>query len=131
VTTPRDAHAPTADDYGRPDISIALEAAVPLHILLMRDWPETRRINEAQWAAGVIAERGDVLQYGGKPGAAAAAFNALAKGLAVAAFAPGGVTFAGLHWCVDHSVCTGETPAPALPIPLPRRRPVVDVELPA
>lgn len=114
----------------RPDIIIALEAAVPLHILLMRDWPETRRINEAHWASDVIAERGDLLQYGGKRGAAAAAFNALAKGLAIGAFAPGGVTFAGHHWCTDHAVCLGATPAPPLPAPL-KRRPVVDLELPA
>jgi hypothetical protein len=89
-----------------PDVLIiALEAAVPLHIAIMRDWPARHRINEAQWAAGVIAEKGDVLMFGGKRGEAANAFNALAKGLAAAAYQPGGVTCAGRHWCVNHEVC--------------------------
>ena len=114
----------------RHDLLIALEAAVPLHILLMRGWSEKRRMNDAHWAAGVIAERGDVLQYGGKRGAAADAFNALAKGLAVAAYAPGGVTFAGQHWCTDHAVCTGEKAAPSLPA-MTNHRLMVDLELPA
>jgi hypothetical protein len=32
-------------------------------------------------------------------------FNELAKGLACAASQPGGVTFAGLHWCAGHGAC--------------------------
>lgn len=32
-------------------------------------------------------------------------FNFLAKGLACAAFQPGGITFAGLHWCACHREC--------------------------
>lgn len=32
-------------------------------------------------------------------------FNHLARGLAVLAFQPGGVTFAGMHWCADHAEC--------------------------
>lgn len=104
---------------------IALDAAVPLHVLLMRDWPEHRRINEARWAAQVVAAKGDVLQFGGR--GAAHAFNALAKGLAVAAYAPGGVTFSGRHWCVDHTVCLrADEPAP----PASARRSVVDLEMP-
>lgn len=27
------------------------------------------------------------------------------RGLALLSFAPGGVTFAGLHWCPDHAAC--------------------------
>ncbi len=80
----------------------ALQAAVPLHMAEMRDWSEKRRNNEGHFAAQVIAAKGDVLQFGGsKKGQAAHAFNWLARGLAVAAFQPGGVTFAGLHWCVE------------------------------
>lgn len=45
-----------------------------------------------------IVERGDVLMYGGK--GCAEAFGALCRGLAVLAHEPGGVAFAGLHWCV-------------------------------
>lgn len=107
----------------------ALDAAVQLHILLTRDWPEHRRIDEAKRAAQVIAEKGDVIQYGGRPGETAHAFNALAKGLAAAAYAPGGVTIAGHHWCPDHAVCLRAGTAP--PSPAPKRRTVVDLELPS
>lgn len=105
----------------------ALDAAVQLHILLMKDWPEYQRIGEARRASQVIAEKGDVLQFGGR--GAAAAFAALAKGLAAAAYSPGGVIIAGHHWCPDHSVClraSTAAPAPAEP----KRRAVVDLELP-
>ena len=47
--------------------------------------------------ADVIAAHGDELQYGGRH--RPEAFNALAKALALAAFAHGGVTFCGIHWC--------------------------------
>lgn len=39
----------------------------------------------------------------------APAFNALARGLAAAAWHPSGVTFLGQHWCVGH--CTGRQEA--------------------
>lgn len=93
----------------------ALRAAVPLNILLMRDWPERLRLNEAHWAARVVSAKGDVLQFGGsRPGQAAGALNALAKGLAAAAYQPGGVTFAGLHWCTEeHAECPGAQPGAA------------------
>lgn len=32
-------------------------------------------------------------------------FNFLAKGLACLAYQPGGVTFAGQHWCANHQEC--------------------------
>lgn len=35
-------------------------------------------------------------------------FDFLARGLACAAFQPGGVDFAGMHFCTDHDVCTGK-----------------------
>jgi hypothetical protein len=42
--------------------------------------------------------------YGGKH--CAEAFNALARGLAALAYQPGGVKYAGLHWCVEeHPGC--------------------------
>lgn len=89
-----------------PDLLItALEAAVPLHIAIMRDWTDRHRVDAAYRAADVVAERGDVLMFGGGRGDAAEAFNWLAKGLAAAAYQPGGVTFAGRHWCTDHALC--------------------------
>lgn len=84
-------------------LPIALEAAVPLWILELQRMSEVERDRVRMiWAregADDIAFRGDVLQYGGgKRGDAAKAFNHLARGLAVLAFQPGGVDFAGLHF---------------------------------
>lgn len=46
--------------------------------------------------ATMVASHGDDLQYGGKN--CAATFNALAEGVAICSFAPGGVRFAGRVW---------------------------------
>jgi hypothetical protein len=84
----------TADDL----LATALAAAVPLHILEVRGRGTAWLLGEARRCAGEVASRGDVLQYGGK--GCAGAFNALARGLAVAALvADGGVTWRGQHWC--------------------------------
>jgi hypothetical protein len=62
--------------------------------------------HRAAGLAGIIAARGDLILYrGGKHGESATAFNALAEGLAIGACQPGGVTFAGQHWCTDHAAC--------------------------
>jgi hypothetical protein len=87
----------------------ALQVAVPMRIMDLRALPPGARTNQIRWwaedAAGVIAARGDILQYGGKRGKSAAAFDWLARGLAAAAFSPGGITFLGVHWCTDHLAC--------------------------
>lgn len=88
-------------------ILASLEAAVPLRIAeLLGKSPAIRGRMAAAWAANAvdeIASRGDVLQYGGgKRGEAAEVFGHLARALAAGAMVPGGVTFAGLHWCVEH-----------------------------
>lgn len=113
---------------------IALEAAVPLHIIELRDRTPEQRAAIARRAASVVASKGDVLQFGSKRrGAVAEVFNSLACGLACLAFQVGGVTFADQHWCTDHAVCTGDKPEPHPPAPLASRvpRPIVDLELPA
>ena len=86
-------------------LAITLQLAVPLHIDELRHRDDRQRITIAGRCADVIAAHGDDLQYGGKH--CAAAFNALARGLAAAAYQPGGVTFAGaLHWCTAaHEGC--------------------------
>ena len=63
-------------------------------------------------AVDEIACKGDVLMYGGKRGEAAQAFGHLARAVAVGALLPGGITFAGRHWCTDHAACrtAGATP---------------------
>lgn len=78
---------------------IALSAAVPLWIMRLKRRSEEHRVKRGHAAAQVIAEKGDVLQFGGK--GCAAAFNALAESIACLAFVSGGVTFLGDHWEVE------------------------------
>lgn len=94
-------------------LAISLEAAVPLHLMEVRELPFEARHKLAMEASDAIASRGDVLMYGGKKGAAAEVFNQLARGLAVLACQPGGVTFAGMHWCIDHDECMAAAKAAA------------------
>ena len=90
----------------RPGLLMALEAAVPLEIHRVRDWSWEWRQRTAADVGEVIAYEGDTLMYGGKSGDAARVFNRLARGLACGACQPGGVTFAGLHWCAwSHPWC--------------------------
>lgn len=84
-------------------LRVSLEAAVPLEIANVRCWSDRERLHAAKSAADVIGSKGDVLQYGGK--GCAAAFAALARGLAIGAYMPGGITFAGLHWCAAGCDC--------------------------
>lgn len=86
-----------------PALSITLETAVPLHIAELANTSTATKASIARDCADELAARGDVLQFGGR--GCAQAFNALARGLAAAAYQPGGVTFAGQHWCVNHSAC--------------------------
>jgi hypothetical protein len=91
---------------------VTLELAVPLRIAEIHERNTKVRIWEKP-AEDLIAFRSDILLYGGgKPGETAAVFNQLVRGLATAAFSPGGVTFAGLHWCTEpHAGC------PTRPVP--------------
>lgn len=80
-------------------IKITLQAAVPMWVEEFKNRPFAQLHEIAARAAEVIAEKGDVLQFGSKrKGEAANAFNALARGLAALSFVPGGVTFSGLHF---------------------------------
>lgn len=75
-------------------LAIALSAAVPLWIEQLRALPEETRLERGMRAAQIVAEKGDVIQFRSKrKGETAAAFNALAEGLACLAFTPGGVSF--------------------------------------
>ena len=106
-----------------------LQAAVPLFITELRGTSHWQRVSLAREDAAQIAAHGDALMFRSKKGETARSFNALARGLAIGAYQPGGITFAGQHWCTDHDVCTGAKPAPEPP-PEPRRRRIVDVQLP-
>jgi hypothetical protein len=84
-------------------LKISLSAAVPLWIERLRSVPWDRLEARAREAAQVVAEKGDIIQYRSKkPGETAKAFNALAEGIAILAFVPGGVTFSGLHFRARH-----------------------------
>jgi hypothetical protein len=103
----------------------SLRFAVPLWIHEVRNLPAEHRVARAVRCADVVGAKGDALQ-----------FNALAEGLAYAAYLPGGVTFAGLHWCVVEQVTSGPCDAEVdrawdeATAPPRDRRPIVDVELP-
>jgi hypothetical protein len=85
-------------------LKATLEAAVPLWIAQLRTRPWADIQARAATAAQVIAEKGDVILYKSKTkGESARAFNALAEGLAILAFAPGGVRAFGLHFEAKHA----------------------------
>lgn len=87
-------------------LPIALSAAVPLWIDELASLTTAERLAMAQECSQVIAEHGDIILYrGGKKGETAAAFNMLAKGIAIGAYQPGGITAFGQHWCVNHGEC--------------------------
>jgi|SRR6266567_384926 len=96
---------------GPPALGVALGVAVPLWIAELQTLPaSTRDSVRMQWARDAvepITSRGDALQFGSKKrGEAADVFNHLARGLAAAAFQPGGITFAGMHFEAEPVVCT-------------------------
>lgn len=89
------------DDLSTHPLAIALSCAVPLRIAEYeaRGGPSPADLDRVRGHAGLIAERADIVLYRGKKkGEAAAVFAALADGLAVMAFCPGGVRFAGSHY---------------------------------
>lgn len=83
-----------------------LAFAVPLWMDELHRIPDVYRDQVVQdWAdqaVDVAACEGDVLMYGDRKGDAARAFNHVARGIAALAYAPGGVLYAGQHWCVEH-----------------------------
>lgn len=95
-----------------------LQAMLPVAVLTALDdvneLTDPERQHLASKSADALAAHGDDLLYGGKH--CAETFTALARGLAALAHQPGGVSFAGLHWCVgsghlgtrDESPCAAE-----------------------
>jgi hypothetical protein len=80
----------------------ALAAAVPLRIaeLKERGGPSSQ---DYDWVRSVVPDllgsEGDCLMFHSRErGQTAKVFNALARGLAVMAFCPGGVRWCGEHW---------------------------------
>lgn len=84
-------------------LAISLSAFVPLAIAEMRGWTDEQRWQASRGLADTIGAKGDVLQYGGK--GCAEVWGALTRGLAIGAYQPGGITFAGQHWCAAGCDC--------------------------
>lgn len=87
-------------------IAIHVSAVVPL---LIREIEAQGGINEIHLSyisghASHLGQHGDVLQYHSK-GDTAIAMHKLCEGLAVLAFAPGGVKFAGQHFEAHPVMC--------------------------
>lgn len=81
-----------------------LQLAVPVEIINMRTWDQETRLAKAAEFGQYVAANGDDILFERK-GETAKAFAALARGLAACAYLPGGVTYMGLHWCVNHDEC--------------------------
>lgn len=99
VSAPAQRPAIERGEGAAPLLRIALEAAVPLWIAQIRSeaWPFAEIQRVAKEAAQVVAAKGDVILFkSAKRGETAAAFNALARGIACLAFVPGGVKCFGL-----------------------------------
>jgi len=82
-------------------LSIALSASVPLWIetFIQEGYTFEYLQSIAKESLQIVAEKGDLILFKSKKkGESAKAFNALAKGIAVLAFMPGGVTLFGLHF---------------------------------
>jgi len=57
-------------------------------------------------AADIIASHGDdVLYRGPHKGDTAKVFTVLARAITALSYTPGGLTFAGQHFCADHTIC--------------------------
>ena len=83
------------------NLGIALSAAVPLHILRLKEkgGPDAADFQKASKFSSALGERGDILLFGGgKKGECADLFNSVAFGIAVLAFCPGGIDLFGQHW---------------------------------
>ena len=90
-------------------LAISLAAAVPLRIMVLQrqGGPTEMDWRNAVEFGSVLAEKGDILQFGygkrqpreGEP-SVADLFNQLARAVAVLAFVPGGVRLFGMHFTV-------------------------------
>jgi hypothetical protein len=83
-----------------------LTVSVPLCLAELQQLnPEERRIQVRAWssaAAPVLVARSDLLLFSAKGSKGSGVFAHLSRGLAALAHAPGGVRFAGVHWCIEH-----------------------------
>jgi hypothetical protein len=84
-------------------LTITLSAAVPLWIERLKEQPWDAVQARARECAQIVVEKGDIIQFRSKKkGETAAAFNALAEGIAALSFVPGGVKAFGMHFEAQH-----------------------------
>jgi len=97
-------------------LSIALSAAVPLHIaeLKAKGGPNDEDLKKAVAMSAVLGERADVLMFGagkkGKKGEVADMFNGTARAIAVLSFMPGGISLFGGHWEAKNILASSGNP---------------------
>jgi hypothetical protein len=89
-------------------LTMALAVAVPVEMAALAALDDELRAvqigrHTGLAVAGVLGEHGDQLLYGGRH--CVETFAAVARGLACLAFASGGVTVFGMHWCARHELC--------------------------
>lgn len=77
-------------------LRLTLETTVPIKIAELRNMPQHKLDAMREEALDSIASSGDVILYR-RPGTAEA-MGQLIRALAICAFAPGGIEFAGHHW---------------------------------
>lgn len=82
-----------------------LGLTVPMWIELMRPWRPERRVQKGHELVEIIAYEQAIAAIcepeargTARKGEVARGFNAIAQGLAVLAYCPGGIVFAGHHW---------------------------------
>lgn len=123
-----------------PALLPTLDFAVPLKILDLEHCSTHDLAVLTKQAVEQVAAHGDALMYRSERGAAAEAMKHLIRGLAALAYCPGGVTFAGRHWCATDQGCIrpelcsrhrGEAPPDPEPQPPsePQPRPLETVQL--
>lgn len=90
-----------------PITTACLGVAVPMWIDRMRGWQSEARQETAlelgdliACSQGAAALSDPEARGTARKGELARVFNALAQGVAILAFCPGGITFAGHHWAV-------------------------------
>ena len=92
---------PALSENGRHILPDMLQLAVPLYIQQLKGngGPADSDFTRLRGIGDGLAQRGDILLYGGrKRGEAAQLFNDLAFAIAVLSFVPGGVCVFGQRW---------------------------------
>lgn len=118
------------EEEARANLAEGLRFAVPLHMLELRNVPAERRRFEMPRGWLEALGMADTIMFSSRNWKATArTFNAYARGLAVLAYEPGGVSLLGVHWCAsDHPGCPTARPAPTEPFRWPLVNPLDEYE---